>query len=105
MDADIAWVKWFSEYDQWEFDPTSKVGKGLCSAPGCTSKAVLVEETPDKGSTIFGSRKRGLCLSHAQTLLRGYWTPGMAVVTTPDDVPASKPGRTPRNGLDQGTAS
>ena len=90
MDADIAWVKWFSEYDQWEFDPTSKVGKGLCSAPGCTSKAVLVEETPDKGSTIFGSRKRGLCLSHAQTLLTGYWYPGMKVVLDASDERARK---------------
>ena len=92
MNADIAWVKWLKDYDQWELDPTSKVGKGLCSAPGCSSKAVLVEETPDKGSTIFGSRKRGLCLSHAQTLLTGYWFPGMKMVMEPTDEPQRKPG-------------
>jgi len=90
MTADIAWVKWLKDYKDWELDPSTKVGKGFCSAPACTDKAVLVEETPDDSSTIFGNRKRGLCLGHAQTLLVGYWFPGMKMVMGPEDEPARR---------------
>lgn len=51
-------------------DPTTKVGRGLCSATACEERAVYLARRP---------RLWGLCTVHAQVYEsgNGYWTPGM----------------------------
>lgn len=100
MNTDTYSVRWYSEYGQYDLDPSTKVGQGLCSCTGCDKPcAFVVERTVDQGDTWDGAefvpvvRHWGLCYDHAQTQITGYWTPGMAQVMTPDDQPASRPGR------------
>lgn len=56
----------------WHLDPTTKVGRGVCSATGCEEAASYM--------TRRSERWWGMCQGHAQVYAAdsAYWTPGMA---------------------------
>lgn len=57
----------------WHLSPTTKAGRGICSATLCEDRAAFL--------TKRSGRDWALCWSHAQVYAAGqnYWTPGLAI--------------------------